>query len=229
MNELCDSREVSFLCGLLSGNGHYSDFMKSGQEKKLAEAGAGLPAWERWLLNLAVRGVSRLRDKDTLADLFLTESDKIIIRVESMEAEDMEKQVMVARQRAMEDSSRNWSAVMTLDHLNQVNKRLIEVVKALAVSDVEPSVELPEIKVEDVKPAEGLRGGEEMVDTFAFLNQDVLEQIRKLGALKSDRVHEHPWFGELNGHQWFCLMVLHMQVHRKQIEAIIKGIKGATA
>jgi hypothetical protein len=36
--------------------------------------------------------------------------------------------------------------------------------------------------------------------------------------------HEHPWFGSLRAKDWAVMGMIHQIVHRRQIEAIIKGI-----
>ena len=32
----------------------------------------------------------------------------------------------------------------------------------------------------------------------------------------------HPWFGAMNAEDWHLLAGIHMSIHRKQIEAILK-------
>ena len=188
----------------------------------LEKAGAGIPRLEKWMLNRVIRLIAAVKDKDTLADRFLTESDKMIVLAESVEPADLSKKVLVARQREMEDSSRNWSVALTLDHLNIVNEGIFSIIKGL-LKEEQATIKLPEVKVEDVKPREIV--GEEMIDKFALMNQGVLDELVSLKSLKQSATHKHPWFGAMNAKQWLCLMVAHMGVHRKQIEAIIAGSK----
>lgn len=192
------------------------------QEKVAAtdidEPGAGVSLFDRKLIHVALKVLSVLKDKDALADLFLTESDKMITLVEQFEDEDLTKRVLIDSMRGIEDSSRDWSAMMTLEHLNTVNKGLIGIITTLLNPE---GGQLPEVKIEDVKPSED--AGVEMIDAFAINNQDVLDRLVKIHSMKPSATHHHPWLGEFNAKQWLCLMALHMKLHRKQIEKILGG------
>jgi len=188
------------------------------KKNRLEAPGAGIPWVERKLIHAALKVLTLMKDKDALADLFLTESDKMIILVEQFEDEDLTKRVLIDRLRGIEDSSRDWSAMMVLDHLNIVNKGLIGVITTL-LNKEETGQNLPEIKIEDVKPSED--AGVEMIDAFALNNQEVLEKLVKIQSMKPSKTHHHPWFGEFSAKQWLCLMAVHMKLHRKQIEKIL--------
>ncbi len=34
----------------------------------------------------------------------------------------------------------------------------------------------------------------------------------------------HPWFGPLDAHRWHCLLAFHQGIHRKQIQAVHRGL-----
>ncbi len=195
--------------------------MKSEAESKQLEApGAGIPWLEKKLIHLALSLLAMFKDKDALADLFLTESDKMITLVEQFEDEELTKRVLIDRLRGIEDSSRDWSAMMTLEHLNIVNDGLIGVITTLLNTEG-TGEDLPVVKIEDVKPSED--AGVEMIDAFALNNQEVLDRLVKIHSIRSSATHYHPWFGEFNAKQWMCLMAVHMKLHRKQIEKILDG------
>ena len=183
---------------------------------QLEKPGAGVPWFERQLIHLALKLLSVMRDKDTLADLFLTESDKIISLVEQFEDEDLTKRVLIDRLRGIEDSSRDWSAMMTLEHLNIVNTGLMGIIRTL----LHPKGgQLPAVKIENVKPSED--AGVEMIDAFALNNQKVLKQLVQIKSMEPSATHPHPWFGEFKAKHWLCLLAVHMKLHRKQIEKIL--------
>jgi len=44
---------------------------------------------------------------------------------------------------------------------------------------------------------------------------------REVADRNSRTTLRHPWFGEMNAHQWHCLAAMHQSVHRKQMQRIL--------
>ncbi|MGJ8656647.1 MAG: hypothetical protein ACSHX6_09345 [Akkermansiaceae bacterium] len=188
----------------------------------LSEPGAGLPFLEKVKLKVFFRVLTRVKGRDEFVRLFRSEEAKIRGLVEGLSADQGSKAVLVKRVMGMEDSSRNWSMYMTLEHLNVVNDGLRGIIVDLVSKDSESS-ELGEVRTQDVKPSRG--ADERSVDEFVRMNDEVMGEIEKLGELGGERKHEHPWFGMMDGAQWFALMGVHMRVHRKQLERIIEQLE----
>ncbi len=192
---------------------------------KLETPGAGLPILESTVLKFGFRALTKFKSRDYFACLFQDEADKIMQLVKSVEAKQGKQMTLIKRVRGMEDSSRNWSVYMTLQHLNMVNHGLSEVVKKLCSDSVAGGEEksLSEIKIEDVKPDPEVGG--EVISAFDKINQITMKKVSRIEQLNSSEKHKHPWFGMLDGFQWFALLGIHMGVHRKQIERIITNLK----
>ena len=127
-----------------------------------------------------------------------------------------QKQVLIKRIQGIEDSSRNWSVLMTLHHLVIVNTGIIATIEQLAA-------ERPlnrKVSTAAVKPSPGQTMA--MLGKFRENVQQYRERIDRLPGLDSKTRHLHPWFGQLNAHGWHCLAAVHHTIHRKQIEAILQ-------
>ena len=54
---------------------------------------------------------------------------------------------------------------------------------------------------------------------------DIFEKEgKKVDNIYLENRHEHPWFGELKAKDWSVMGAIHQVVHRRQIEAIIRGV-----
>ena len=78
--------------------------------------------------------------------------------------------------------------------------------------------------IADVKPKGGK--GREIAEDFRQFLEDYSRLVaEETGDRRSTSRHPHPWFGELNAHQWICLGAVHQSIHRKQMERIVTGLK----
>ncbi len=190
------------------------------ENKDLGKPGEGLPWVEQVLMNFFFKLLVRLRSRRYFETLFTKEANLICDLVESKGTDSLESRVVVDRVVGMEDSSRDWSCYMTLEHLNIVNTGVFQLIKSL-VNDED---ELNEVRIENVKPS--CDSGEASWEEFQKVIKLVPRNLKKLKNLNSKNSHKHPWFGELNAFQWSALIALHMGIHRKQIERIIQKIDG---
>ena len=108
---------------------------------------------------------------------------------------------------------------MVLEHLIEVGSRI-------AVGIVELTHGTPvtvRADISDVKPKGG-KGDQIVQDFRQFLGDYSRIVSEDIGDRNSRSRHPHPWFGELNAHQWVCLGAVHQSIHRKQMERIVVGL-----
>ena len=187
-------------------------------EPKLAAPGAGLPAPELFvakkLFVLKCRAGSRGK---FIAD-FKDERAKIKALLDTCSSERRGERVLIPRLRGLEDSSRNWSIWMTLDHLRIVNRGVGAFVSELIQERVPGEL----IGTADLKPSPGVT--EAVESEFEKSCDEFLDHLANPGELKTKAVYPHPWFGPMDAFQWLALASMHMGIHRKQIAAIISGL-----
>lgn len=187
---------------------------------KLAPPGAGLPFFE-WLIARYVlfpRAVSSLtwESADTL---FARESEKILDIVKPLAPQERDTPVLIKRLRGLEDSSRNWSASMTLEHLMIVGHSIREILPALIAGKRIDRV----ASTAAVKPTSGAKPA--IIEDFSRFVAQYLDDRSKLPKVSSaGTTFNHPWFGPMTAFQWHCLAAVHQRLHRGQIQAIVKRL-----
>lgn len=185
----------------------------------LQPPGAGLPFLEWAALRYFIfpRACRRLT-WSRAAEIFQREGKKILALWESVEPARLSERVLIVRLRGIEDSSRNWSVAMTVEHLNIVGEKMLEVATALRSGGQGLG---PPVGTADVKP-QGIETPAATRERFVAL----LRNAAELGARPAPAPAElrprfpHPWFGPIDAHRWHCLNALHQRLHRTQIEAI---------
>ena len=155
---------------------------------------------------------------DKAVAAFQAEGQKVIALVEPLSAEQLQRRVLVKAPMGIEDSSRYWSASMVLEHLIEVGSRIaVGIVELTHGSPVTVKADIA-----DVKPKGG-KGGQIVQDFRQFLGDYSRIVSEDIGDRNSKSRHPHPWFGDLNAHQWACLGAVHQSIHRKQMERIVVG------
>jgi hypothetical protein len=188
---------------------------------QLAAPGAGLPWGElhvaRWLFSSACVLTSRPRSERRIRD----EQRAINDRVATCTLSVLSRQTLIPRPRGLEDSSRYWSILMTLDHLRIVNLEIAKTIESLVADRIPSRV----ASTAAVKPSA-------VVDASVLIDFD--RSCRELCAagheassLRTRRRHVHPWFGPLNAEQWKILGGMHLGLHRGQIDTILSVIEAA--
>jgi hypothetical protein len=86
-------------------------------EPKLAAPGAGLPKGELFIARLLFALQRWIGTRDSFTARFLEERQAISSLVRSCNNESAARRILIRRPPGLEDSSRNWSVWMTLDHL----------------------------------------------------------------------------------------------------------------
>ncbi len=150
--------------------------------------------------------------------MFERESDELIAIVDHADLVAAEEPVLISRITGIEDSSRNWSLLMVLEHLCMTNREMLTAIDALR-RDIVPR---GEIDIAMYKPDVDIDLG--VIDRFKDGVYDFIEVVRahiNNRGLNTRLTCVHPWFGELNAHKWNCLAAIHTKIHRRQAQAIV--------
>ena len=184
----------------------------------LDRPGAGLPSKELFFAKLAFRFSRALNTQERMLGRFEDESNQILDIFESITPSKRRTQVLISRLVGMEDSSRNWSPYMVLQHLVIVNRAILSVLERLqrneAISDKADTAR--------VKPLP--TAGVEVVEGFNEIKRKYCEYLRDHTLRKGGPTYAHPWFGELSAFGWHCLASVHLGIHRKQLKAIAQQL-----
>ncbi len=84
---------------------------------KLAPPGAGLPKPEWFIARLIFGWFRRARSRGDLAAMFEEERERILLLAGSCDPANGTRRTLIKRLPGLEDSSRDWSVFMTLEHL----------------------------------------------------------------------------------------------------------------
>jgi len=126
--------------------------------------------------------------------------------------------VLILRLPGLEDSSRQWSVWMTMEHLRITNLGMAGIIDCLLRDEQPPGV----VRTAEVKPA--TTAGPEVETQFADSCDALLRAAGEGNGLRTIKRHAHPWFGPLDARGWLAMAAMHMGIHRKQIEAIRAGM-----
>lgn len=183
----------------------------------LQAPGAGLPAAERLIAHMGLTAYASIAAKGRVLERFQQEAKRAISLVQSMATDVEKRRVLIPRPMGIEDSSRNWSAAMTLEHLVIVNLGIAGIIKALC--DEDGARKLAEVRIENVKPSAD--AGKEQIEGLTKAVAAYSETIGGLDSLRTRLRHPHPWFGPLDARGWHALAAVHNGLHRRQIEIIV--------
>lgn len=186
-------------------------------EPKLAPPGAGLPAIEHFIARLLF-GLRRWTgSRDSFNARFKVEREAIGKLIRSCDADAAARRVLIKRLPGLEDSSRNWSVWMTLDHLRIVNLEMARIIRALAKGIVPPG----ETSTAEVKPSPAATAS--VVAEYEASCDALLAAVAAAPELKTAARFAHPWFGPMDAFTWHALAGGHMGIHRGQIARILAG------
>ena len=182
---------------------------------RLAAPGAGLPLPELLIARLRFWIARRSKSAEDFMGLFQSERTYILQLASECSDHDAARQVLIKRLRGMEDSSRDWSVFMTLNHLSIVNGGVIRTIQSLLRGVI------PDGKVgtADVKPAPKSDAGS--LESFERVCDLYIKSVNRIPDLKTAVRYRHPWFGPMDAFSWHALAAVHMRIHRQQIELIV--------
>jgi hypothetical protein len=184
---------------------------------RLAKPGAGLPFFELLVARyfLLPRAFRKMTWEQ--ADATFQKQGRILVELtQNLSAGQLQKPVLIDRIAGIEDSSRFWSPGMVLEHLIIVGSGMMRGIVELS-RGVVPAVK-PDVAA--VKPT-GTYGASAVGVFQSFLAQYADTVNREVADRNSRTTLRHPWFGEMNAHQWHCLAALHQGIHRKQVQKIL--------
>lgn len=185
---------------------------------KLAPPGAGLPKPELFFARLIFGWFRRTRSREEVTALFEEERQRILRLAADLDAAKGSRRVLIRRLPGMEDSSRDWSVFMTLEHLRIVNEAVRESIRSLAAGKVPERV----ASTAAVKPSPGT--GTEAVRAFEDGCKRFQDAVAEIPGLRTSARYSHPWFGPLDAAGWHAMAAFHLRLHRKQVEAILAAI-----
>lgn len=185
----------------------------------LQPPGNGLPAAERVFLSVGLKTASAFLSDRRALRIFQRESTELHRIAFDDESYDVFQTYLIPRVIGIEDSSRNWSVAMVLDHLCLVNREIKIAVESLARGIVPRG----EIDIAMYKPDPDV--GDPVFDRFQQSVTEYVETLERLltasPRLRGHPTFPHPWFGELGAHQWHVLACLHQRIHRRQAQKIV--------
>ena len=188
---------------------------------KLAPPGAGLPAVELFV-GRALFGLRCLTGNcDSFVARFFEERTAIQQLMASVDEKSLEARVLIRRPPGLEDSSRYWSVLMTLDHLRIVNLAIEGILGALGKGIVPQGT----ASTADVKPDPAVTSA--VIHDYEKSYDAVLAAAAAVTDLKTSVKYVHPWFGPLDAFQWFAMAGGHMGIHRVQIDRITEGLRSS--
>lgn len=193
--------------------------MSDVQTVRLAPPGAGVPAIERFVGGTLVAMRRRRSPSRHLAD-FAQQREAIAGLCRGQAEDTLARRTLIPRLRGLEDSSRNWSVLMTLDHLRIVNNEIARVIGMLVQGRVpESAASIAAVKPRPDAGPEAVSAYEDSCDRWIAAmasHQDLRTRVR----------YAHPWFGPLDAAGWQALVVMHMGIHRNQIARILRVREG---
>lgn len=185
---------------------------------RLAAPGAGLPKIEHFFANLMVRWKASRTSREEAIATFAHEHDAILRLLAATPANEMATPVLIKRLPGLEDSSRYWSVLMTVDHLRIVNDQIAGVISSLCAGKVPERA----TSTAAVKPSETVDAS--VIAAFETTCRDFKDTVAAQSDLKTNARYPHPWFGPMDAAGWHFMTGFHMSLHRKQIERILAGL-----
>ncbi|NBV79072.1 MAG: DinB family protein [Verrucomicrobia bacterium] len=187
---------------------------------QLAAPGAGLPGIELPIARVLFTLRAWTHGRRRIDALFRQERALIAELVRACPAGRLGERVLIPRPRGLEDSSRYWSVLMTLEHLRLVNLACAAIICELS----EGRVPAGKASTADVKPSPDVT--EAVISAYEASCDEVLAAVESAKDLDSAARFPHPWFGPMSARRWHVLAAVHLGLHRHQIEAILRGLKG---
>jgi hypothetical protein len=169
------------------------------------------------MIKSAVRTRFMLTGRNQASNQIRKSLERYLVLARSIDPKAGALAVRVPSMLGVDEDMREWSFFMILEHNVIVNRSISTVVQRLARGekwsgprDFDPK--------RDVMPS--ANPGEEQIQAFLASVETHLEKVARLPRLRSTPTSPHPIFGELNAHGWHCMFGLHLELHRKQAEAV---------
>jgi len=192
--------------------------MSTASEPKLAAPGAGLPAIEHLIARLLFGLRLLTGNREAFTAKFKRERGAIRDLVASSDTARRGERVLIKRLPGLEDSSRNWSVWMTLDHLRITNGEFARIITDLTHRRVPAGA----ASTAAVKPSPTVTAAVEA--EYEKSCDGLLAAAAAAPELKMHLRFAHPWFGPMDAFAWYALAGGHMGIHRGQIARVVAGL-----
>ena len=191
-------------------------------DPQLQPPGAGLPWYELAAAKHVVFPLlCRRLDWAAAGRQFRDEGAEVLALWDAFPADRLGERVLIRRIQGIEDSSRHWSVAMTVEHLNIVGTGIRRIIAGLRLGQAPAKA----ARVEDVKPRGELPPAEVRAAFVRLLADAAASDAADPPVPPGTGVlAPHPWFGPIDAHRWHCLLGIHQRIHRKQIEAVRRGL-----
>lgn len=185
-------------------------------EPVLDKPGAGVPKVERFVGKWMLRAGCFVRGRGGSSRKLEIERAAIRGLYMPLSAEQSARRVLIPRLRGLEDSSRYWSVWMVLDHLRIVNSQVAMVIASLLRGVV------PQGKADTAAVKPSIEVGAGVVDQYEHSCDRIQRIAESAKTLRTGVRFAHPWFGSLDAAEWHGMTGMHLAIHRKQIEQILR-------
>jgi hypothetical protein len=146
--------------------------------------------------------------------MFAAEGRRVLELARRLPEAALGERVRIRRFPGIEDSSREWSVLMVVEHLLITGPAILALARRLL--DGLPGGD--EVSIAAVKP----KGDRvvDLLDEYARFLADYDTAMESLDVRPTGG-HPHPWFGPLDAARWLKLNAVHQRIHRRQVEKII--------
>lgn len=149
-----------------------------------------------------------------------SEGERTLKLVRSVSEAEAVWPVRVPAMRGVDEDMRGWSLCMLLEHNTIVTRELTRIMAGLARGE---TVERRLDPKADVMPSAA--PGLEQIGAFLAAIEEHLGAVDTHQPSKGTDTFPHPIFGDLDAHGFNCMNGLHLEIHRKQAEAIVKALQ----
>ena len=146
------------------------------------------------------------------------EREAILRLLATTSADQLGTPMLIKRLPGLEDSSRYWSVLMTVDHLRIVNDQINGIIASLCEGKVPDRV----ASTAAVKPSDAVDAS--VIPAFEQTCRDFENTVAAQSDLKTEARFAHPWFGPMDAAGWHFMAGFHMGLHRKQMALILAGL-----
>jgi hypothetical protein len=177
---------------------------------------------ERWIAQSMIRWKAAHTTREHAASTMERERVAILGLLQGLDPAALSQPVRIKRLPGLEDSSRDWSLLMVVDHLRIVNRDIAEVITHLASGFQPPR----EASIAGVKPSPEVTAA--VISEFERGCAEFRSIMESVPDLKTALRFRHPWFGPMDAATWHFMAGFHMRLHVKQMELIRVGLSGST-
>jgi uncharacterized damage-inducible protein DinB len=190
--------------------------MNAAASIQLAPPGRGIPPAELIAGRLMFAFLRAFKTPEWATKHFQGEAGTMARAARDLPPQTANTQVLIPRIAGIEDSSRNWSVLMTLDHLAIVDRMITEIIDHLAGE----RLYIRSVAIAELKPMS--QQTLETISNFTRASQRYVVHVSRIAKLQTATRHPHPWFGPLDAYGWHLLAAVHHTIHRRQIQRIIQ-------